>query len=217
MSQNKSEPRSLSPSQFFDVLSKSQILAPEKLASVEKQLNRAGTKVSTDRLVDRLIQANLITRWQSEKLLNGRFKGFFLGKYKLLGHLGTGGMSTVYLAQQSLTNQQRAIKVLPRKRIDERSYLSRFYQEARSIAALNHPNIIRIFDVNHEDETHYMVMEYVQGCDLYDVVTENGPASFELARDCIVQSAQGLTHAHDRKLIHRDTVSYTHLTLPTKA
>ena len=204
MSENQSSHQDVSAIEFFSVLAKSEIVAAEKLTSIEQQLRKAGGKVSSKKLIDSLIQAGLITQWQSEKLLRGRHKGFFLGKYKLLGHLGTGGMSTVYLAQQSLTRQQRAIKVLPRKRLNERSYLSRFYREARSIAALNHPNIIRIFDVNQQDDTHYMVMEYVEGCDLYDQVTDNGPVSFEFARDCVIQAAQGLSHAHEKKLIHRD-------------
>ena len=204
MSENRSENPNLSPNQFFDNLSKSQILAPEKLEIVEKQLRRAGDKITTDKLVQSLIQANFITKWQSQKILKGRYKGFFLDKYKLLSHLGTGGMSTVYLAEQTLTNQRRAIKVLPRKNIGESSHLPRFYQEARVIAALNHPNIIRIYDANYENETHYMVMEYVQGSDLHRFVEDNGPLDLELACDCIVQAARGLAHAHDKGLIHRD-------------
>ena len=204
MSENQSSHQNVSAIEFLGVLAKSEIVATEKLNSIKQQLDKAEGKVSAEKLIDSLIQAGLITKWQSEKLLRGRHKGFFLGKYKLLGHLGTGGMSTVYLAQQSLTRQQRAIKVLPRKRLNERSYLSRFYREARSIAALNHTNIIRIFDVSQEDDTHYMVMEYVEGSDLYDEVTDNGPVAFDFARDCIIQSAQGLSHAHERNLIHRD-------------
>jgi serine/threonine-protein kinase len=152
----------------------------------------------------RLIDANLITRWQCEKLVKGRFKGFFLGKYRLLDHLGTGGMSTVYLAEHVLTGQKRAIKVLPRTRIAERSYLARFYQEGRAVAALNHPNIVRIYDIADEGDTHYMVMEFIEGSDLFDIVKVQGPIEFDMARDCLIQAARGLSHAHEKKLIHRD-------------
>ena len=194
----------LSATQFFDGLVKSKIVAPNKLANIKKQIIRAGSGLTTDKLIEGLVGAGLITKWQSEKIRGGRYKGFFLGKYKLLGHLGTGGMSTVYLAQQVLTKQQRAIKVLPRNKIDEKSYLSRFYREARSFAALNHPNIIRIYDVSQQDDTHYMVMEYVEGSDLYDIVTDTGPVDFDLAKDCIIQAAKGLAHVHDQNLVHRD-------------
>ena len=78
-----------------------------------------------------LIEKKIITVWQSEKLLEGRYKGFFLGKYKLLGHLGTGGMSSVYLADHVLMQRRGAIKVLPKGKVDESSYLARFKKEAQ--------------------------------------------------------------------------------------
>ena len=204
MSENPSVPSRLSALQFYEVLSRSQILSSKQLAAVEKQIRQTRNSTSTHQLVTRLIDRGWVTKWQSEKLLRGRYKGFFLDKYKLTDHLGTGGMSTVYLAEHTLTHQQRAIKVLPRKRLNDRSYLLRFYREARAIAALNHRNIIRIFDVNHQNDTHFMVMEYVQGSDLFDEVTDNGPVGFEFARDCIAQAAEGLAHAHQNHLIHRD-------------
>ena len=85
-----------------------------------------------------LIEKNIITQWQSEKLLEGRYKGFFLGKYKLLGHLGTGGMSSVYLADHVLMQRRVAIKVLPKGRVEESSYLARFKKEAQAAARLDH-------------------------------------------------------------------------------
>ena len=72
-----------------------------------------------------LIEKKLITQWQSEKLLEGRYKGFFLGKYKLLGHLGTGGMSSVYLADHVLMQRRVAIKVLPKGRVEEGESLNK--------------------------------------------------------------------------------------------
>ena len=78
-----------------------------------------------------LVESGLLTAWQSEKLLEGRHKGFFLGNYKLLGHLGTGGMSSVYLAEHVVMRARRAIKVLPTSRVKDSSYLARFHREAR--------------------------------------------------------------------------------------
>ena len=73
-------------------------------------------------VADRLVEAGLLSRWQADKILDGRHKGFFLGKYKLLGHLGTGGMSSVYLAEHVLMARRVAIKVLPKT--DRRHVLS---------------------------------------------------------------------------------------------
>ena len=151
-----------------------------------------------------LIEKKIITQWQSEKLLEGRYKGFFLGKYKLLGHLGTGGMSSVYLADHVLMQRRVAIKVLPKGRVDESSYLARFKKEAQAAARLDHRNIVRAYDIDEDKGTHYLVMEFVDGTDLQKLVKENGPLDYELAARYIAQAAEGLQHAHDADLVHRD-------------
>ena len=151
-----------------------------------------------------LIEKNIITQWQSEKLLEGRYKGFFLGKYKLLGHLGTGGMSSVYLADHVLMQRRVAIKVLPKGRVDESSYLARFKKEAQAAARLDHRNIVRAYDIDEDKGTHYLVMEFVDGTDLQKLVKENGPLDYELAARYVAQAAEGLQHAHDADLVHRD-------------
>ncbi len=159
---------------------------------------------NAEKLGEILIDREVITRWQSEKLLEGRHKGFFLGKYKLLGHLGTGGMSSVYLAEHVHMHRRVAVKVLPLKRVEDSSYLERFYLEAKAAAALSHPNIVTAFDIDHEDKIHYLVMEYVDGRDLQVVVREDGPLEFKTAANYIAQAAAGLAHAHEAGLIHRD-------------
>src|SRR5690606_23093926 len=97
-----------------------------------------------------------------------------------------------------------AIKVLPRRRVHDASYLARFHLEAQAAAHLDHPNIVRAFDVDNEDDTHYIVMEYVPGSDLQHLVRQNGPVPFEAAADYIAQTADGLQHAHEKGVIHRD-------------
>jgi serine/threonine-protein kinase len=146
----------------------------------------------------------LLTRWQSEKLMQGKYKGFFLGKHKLLGHIGTGGMSAVYLAEHSVLKHRRAIKVLPKSKLGKSSYLERFRREAKAIASLNHPNVVRAFDIDNERDTHYLVMEYIEGPDLQVLVKKHGPLPYAIAADYIAQAAMGLQHAHDLGLIHRD-------------
>jgi eukaryotic-like serine/threonine-protein kinase len=148
--------------------------------------------------------AGLLTRWHCEKLLQGRYKGFFLGKHKLLGHLGTGGMSTVYLAEHVMMHSKRAIKVLPKSKLGNNSYLQRFHQEAKAVASLNHPNIVRAYDIDNDGDTHYLVMEYVEGSDLQTLVRKKGPVDYDQAANYIAQAARGLQHAHEMGLIHRD-------------
>jgi serine/threonine-protein kinase len=167
-----------------------------------------------DVILQWLIDHKLITRWHADKLVQGKYKGFFLGKHKLLGHLGTGGMSSVYLAEHRLMHHKRAIKVLPKSRLGNTSYLARFQLEAKAIAALNHPNIVRAFDIDQENDTHYIVMEYVDGADLQTMVKrrlekyKDQPdkkfLDFGVVANYIAQAAHGLQHAHDVGLIHRD-------------
>lgn len=165
----------------------------------------------------KLIEAKLLTKWQVERLLDGKTKGFFLGKYKLLGQLGKGGMSTVYLAEHMVMRQLRALKVLPRNRVADSSYLARFHLEARATATLDDPNIVRIYDVDNVEDTHFIVMEYVRGRDLQQLLNtlEDRNQGKEKPSeklflpigdvvDYIIQASIGLQHAHERGLIHRD-------------
>ena len=191
---------------FLKLLERSGIVAEERLKSSLAKLSTkaAGKKITLKDLTGHLLASGLITQWHIDKLLAGKHKGFFLGKYKLLGHLGSGGMSSVYLAQHKISEQFRAIKVLPRKKVADKSYLDRFYLEARVAASLNHPNVIRIYDICNEGGTHYMVMEYVDGTDLYELGKKNGPLDFNSAAKFTAQAAEGLTHAHQQNLVHRD-------------
>lgn len=155
-------------------------------------------------ICSRLINAGLLTPWQSEQLLAGRYRGFFLGKYKMLDKLGSGGMSSVYLAEHLEMGRRVAIKVLTGRMAERPEYLDRFKYEARAAARVDHPNIVRAYDVGHDGNIHFLVMEYIQGIDLQRMVTERGPLSFRAAADYARQAALGLGHVHRAELIHRD-------------
>ena len=151
-----------------------------------------------------LIKHKLLSKWQCQQILEGRYKGFTLGKYRLLDHLGQGGMGTVYLAEHLHMRRKVAVKVLPRSKVDDASYLERFNREARAAAAVDHPNIVRAFDFDSEGDTYYLVMEFVAGRNLKELVDQIGPIDPETAADYIAQAAAGLEHAHAADLVHRD-------------
>ena len=198
----------VSPKQFLELAQRSQLVPPQRLAEAVERIKqpRGGQLPATaDEIARSLIDSGLFTPWQCGKLLDGRYKGFFLGKYRLCDHLGSGGMGSVYLAEHVHMNRQVAVKVLPPSRIDTASYLDRFYREAQAVAALDHPNIVRAYDVDSEDDTHYLVMEYVPGTNLKDLVdNHHGTLAFHTVASCIAQAATGLHHAHQAGLIHRD-------------
>lgn len=194
--------------EYVDALKRSGLVDKEEVQSAIETLARvkstASERVWINRLGQLLIKRGLLTPWHHQRLLAGQTRGFFLGKYKLLGHLGTGGMSSVYLAVHTRMHRRVAIKVLPPERARDRSYLGRFYIEGRAIAALDHPNIVRAFDIDNQGELHYLVMEYVPGRDLHTCIHKDGPMSVKDAADCIRQAALGLRYAHRRGLVHRD-------------
>jgi serine/threonine protein kinase len=192
---------------LVDLLRRSNLVDEAKLtAFLEKTVSTHGEAALEDqnRLAELMIEEGLITRWQADKLLAGKHKGFRLGKYKLLGQIGKGGMSSVYLAEHEMMRARRAIKVLPQNRVNDSSYLERFRLEARAVAKLDDPNIVRAYDIDNEGNIHYIVMEYVDGQDLHQIVANNGPLDYDTAADYIAQVAQGLQHAHEMGLVHRD-------------
>jgi serine/threonine protein kinase len=202
----------LSVEKFVDTVERSKLVESDPLSSALADIRSRATAIEledADFFAAALIAAGLLTRWQSDNLLKGKHKGFTLGKYKLLGHLGTGGMSSVYLAQHVLLNRRVAIKVLPKARVNDSSYLARFQLEAQAAARLDHSNIVRVYDVDSQVDddgatTHYIVMEYVEGRDLHNIVRQDGPMDYRLAANYIAQAATGLEHAHEAGLIHRD-------------
>lgn len=192
---------------FLELVQRSQLVDPDQLrTTLLKCKAEHDDRLPSDTKVvaDYLVQAGLLTDWHCTKLFDRKYKGFFLGRYKLLGHIGTGGMSSVYLAEHMLMRRRRAIKVLPKGRVGDSSYLERFHREAQATAALEHPNVVRAYDVDNEGDTHYLVMEYVKGQDIQNIVNEQGGLSYDKAAEYIAQAARGLAYSHGEGLVHRD-------------
>ncbi|MGY8770423.1 MAG: serine/threonine protein kinase [Pirellulales bacterium] len=197
----------VTPEKFLDFVLRSKLLSEDQVQSAEqalRQQNSGQLPAILDQVVSYFTEQQLITHWHCEKLTVGKYRGFFLAKYKLLKLLGTGGMSSVYLAEHTLMQRKVAIKVLPPKRVKDATYLARFHMEAQATAQLDHPNIVRAFDIDQEKNTHYIVMEYVPGRNLQTIVREAGPLSFDQAAQCVAQAADGLQHMHDAGVVHRD-------------
>lgn len=199
----------LTPESFLSVVRRSGLVEQDQLARLLEEFKQNDIAVdSSQAIADALVERGWLTRWQADKLLQGKHKGFFLGKYRLLSLLGKGGMSAVYLAEHVLMRRRCAIKVLPTKRVKDTSYLGRFHREAQAVASLDHPNIVRAYDVDSvvdkETEIHFLVMEYVEGRDLQNIVTEEGPLDCVRAVNYIRQAADGLSHAHQAGMAHRD-------------
>jgi serine/threonine protein kinase len=112
-------------------------------------------------------------------------------------------MGEVYKAEHSIMGRVVAVKVLPRTRSTPEA-IANFHREIRTLAQLDHPNLVRAFDAGHEKNTHFLVTEFVPGTDLRKLIRSGSPLSMQQAASIISQAAQGLEHAHSRGLIHRD-------------
>jgi eukaryotic-like serine/threonine-protein kinase len=126
------------------------------------------------------------------------------GRYRLESKLGSGGMSTVYLAQDQVLDRPVAIKLLHREISEEADQLERFRREARAAARLSHPNLVGVIDAGEDEGRPYIVFEYVEGQTLKRRIQEEGGLSVDEAVAYAIEIGRGLTAAHARKLVHRD-------------
>ena len=199
----------LTAESFLTGIKQSGLADPEAIETLVKTLRGEGVDIGNSAaLAAAMIDKGTITPWQSEKLLQGKFKGFILGRYKLLNLLGKGEMSSIYLAEHTRMKRRCAIKVLPANKVRDTSYLGRFHREAQAVAALDHHNIVRAYDVDTETEggveIHFLVMEYVEGKDIEKLLEVRQQFAVIEAADYLRQAAEGLAHAHEHGLVHRD-------------
>jgi serine/threonine protein kinase len=151
-----------------------------------------------------MLDAGIMTRFQAEQFLQGKWRGFYLGKYKVLERLGSGGMSNVYLCEHRLMRRQVAVKVPLSGQTDLLDVRARFFREVKAAALVNHPNIVCAHDVQQDDQLMFLVMEYVDGSTLRSIVARHGPMDIVRAAHYIRQAALALYHVHQAGIVHRD-------------
>ena len=196
--------------EFLDLVRRSQLLQDNKLDDVIDRHRTAGNlPQSIDQVANLLIREAQVTFFQAKQLKLGRYKRFTIGsKYRLLELIGAGGMGAVYLCEHTLMRRLVALKVLPVEKLEDESNKERFYREARAVAALDHPNIVRAYDIDTYEKLHFLVMEYVDGTSLQEVVAryilEKKLFNPVRAAHYIAQSAVGMQHAHEMGMVHRD-------------
>ena len=132
-------------------------------------------------------------------------EGKMLGnRYEIIEKIGNGGMATVYKAKCHVLNRYVAVKVLRDEFTTDEEFIKRFAAEAQSAASLTHPNIVSIYDVGHEDNLYYIVMELIKGKTLKQIINEDGKLPWKWSLNIVSQIASALETAHRNKIIHRD-------------
>lgn len=133
--------------------------------------------------------------------MNGTTLG---GRYELIEIVGEGGMSTVFKARDKILDRIVAVKVLKDEFSKDTGFVEKFKTEALSAASISHPNIVNIYDVGQEKDVHYIVMEYVDGTTLKDIIRKRAPLPINEAVDMAIMICDGVHHAHEKGIIHRD-------------
>lgn len=128
----------------------------------------------------------------------------FGGRYEVLEQIGAGGMAIVYKARDVLLNRVVTIKVLREQFMADEDFIHRFRREAQSAASLSHPNIVSIYDVGKDGDTEYIVMEYVEGRNLKEIIRDYAPLSTEQSINLARQITSAIQNAHEHHIIHRD-------------
>ena len=199
---------------FVALLRKSGLAEVSKIDEVVASFDNLDSPL-TDKVTNAFLDAKLITTWHLKQLLKGKHRGFFLERYKLLNELGKGGMSSVYLAEHTGMHLPVAIKVLPVKRVGEKSFLDRFKREAKASFKLRHSHIAGATAFEHTGDLWYIVLDYIEGEDLHQKVKKSGPLPVRDAVEYIRQAACGLQYAHEEGFVHRD-IKPANLMLDTK-
>ncbi len=192
--------------ELIDLAKKSGVVDEKRLNAVlEKLRGTSGIPAEPGKLAGIFVRDGVLTHFQAEQFLLGKWRRFTIGKYKVLEQLGKGGMGSVYLCEHKFMRRRAAVKVLPAAKAEDPSSLERFYREARAVAALDHPNIVRAYDIDQDDKLHFLVMEYVDGSSLQEIIKRHGPLDIIRACHYVRQAAIGLQHAHQTAgLVHRD-------------
>ncbi len=194
-------PSSITRDAFLANLRRSMLLSDEEMAAVERELP------DTERgrvLARSLVERGILTKFQAEQLLVGRVNGFLLGQYLILDRIGAGGMGRVFKARHRTMGRIVALKVLSSSLMKTDRAQELFLREVRAGARLVHPNIVTAYDANQFGSRHFLVMEYIDGPNLEQLVRQRGPLPISLACDFIRQAAQGLQCAYEHGMVHRD-------------
>lgn len=186
---------------FIANLRKSKLFSSE---SVDTLAAAWPCAASPEEMAASLVEAGRLTRFQADSILAGKVKVLVLGEYVILRQIGKGGLGRVYKAVHRTMNRLVAIKILAASLLETENAKRLFEREVHAAAKLHHPNIVTAYDASTKSGRYYLVMEYVHGPNLEELVTARGPLNTGTASEIIRQASIGLQHAHELNMLHRD-------------
>lgn len=191
--------------ELLQLIRKSGVIDENKLSNyLQRREFTRGISTDVREFADEMTRDGVMTSFQTEQFLLGKWRGFTIGKYKLLERVGVGGMGQVFLCEHMFMKKRVAIKVLPPAKAEQPAALGRFYREARAAGSLEHTHIVRTHDIDQDGNLHFIVMDYIDGPNLLDVVKKFGPLDIGRTVSYVRQVATALDYAFRNKIIHRD-------------
>ncbi|MEQ9407048.1 MAG: protein kinase [Fuerstiella sp.] len=185
---------------FLTGLRRCGLFPPEEIDALLSDVESSDSSSLARELVGR----RKLTPFQARVLLKGRWKGLVLGNYVILDKLGQGGMGSVFKARHRRLGRIVCVKVINSAGRRSPKMLERFRNEAKTVAALSHPNFVVAHDADEAEGVPFLVMEYVEGSDLSRHVANHGPLTLHRALQIVHQAATALQYAHDQGVTHRD-------------
>jgi serine/threonine protein kinase len=187
------------------LLIRSQLLSPAEMKAMYQRWKADGAEhaASVQHFSRWLVAREYLTEYQAGLLLKGHTEGYFLNQYKILERVGRGRMAGVYRAVHPL-GQTVAVKVLPPSRAKHPQTLARFQREAELALQLKHPNVVRAFQIGQSGDVRYLVMEYLEGETVDEVLTRRKRLPPAEGVRIVHQALQGLQHIHEKGMVHRD-------------
>ena len=190
--------------QFTHTLAESGLMTKDEIDAFLDSLPAEQRPSDGEALAKLLFRRKKLTKFQIQCVYQGKTKGLVIGNYLVLDKIGAGGMGHVYKAQHKRMKRVVALKVLPSAMTKTPEAVQRFQREVEVAARLEHPNIVTAHDADEADGMHFLVMQYVKGSDLAQLVRKKGTLSVAKALDYLIQAGRGLDYAHAQGVIHRD-------------
>lgn len=191
---------------YCTLIGRSKLMTPDAVKDVFRhwqETAKGSPEDDADSFRKYLVSRKLLTEYQSQLLLRGHSEGFFIDKYKIVDLIGKGRMAGVYKGVHP-SGQVVAIKVLPPSKAKDPTILSRFQREGKLLTKLDHPNVVRAFQIGEAGGRHYFVMEYLEGEPLNEVIDRRNRLPAGEAVRLIHQALLGLQHVFEQGMVHRD-------------
>jgi eukaryotic-like serine/threonine-protein kinase len=179
------------------------VLSERQLADIKTKILHGDYPLDSVELAEALVRDKTLTSFQARRFLSNRSNGLIVGRYVILDRIGSGSMGRVYKAHHAMMDRIVALKIIAPEIASNERVVARFQREMKLVGRLDHPNVVRAFDADQVHKVLYIVMEYVTGQTLGDLIKKKPLPPAEMA-DYAFQAALGLAHAHEQGIVHRD-------------